>query len=82
MDITQEQAKRTHQASHWFEQQYRRAEWSVAEREAWDRWSADADNMAEYEAIGRLRAEISAVPNLPLPSAAELMEALMKPSDP
>jgi len=49
MNITPQQAMRTREASQWFEEQDRRAEWSVAEREAWERWSADADNMAEYE---------------------------------
>jgi ferric-dicitrate binding protein FerR (iron transport regulator) len=81
MNITPEQAKQVEEASHWFEEQDRRAEWSVSECQAWDRWRADADNMAEYEEIGRLQGLLRTVPHPPLPSAAELQESIAKLRD-
>jgi ferric-dicitrate binding protein FerR (iron transport regulator) len=81
MNITPEQAKRVKEASHWFVKQDRRAEWSVAECQAWERWRAATDNMAEYEEIARLHAHLRTLPRPPLPSRAEFGQDDSEPAE-
>ena len=69
-DITPEQ--RSLEAGQWFEDRRGGRQLSDVELQAWERWSADPGNMAEYEAIAQFDVQLKRIlPRQPLPSAAE-----------
>jgi transmembrane sensor len=69
-------------ATRWYVERESGRKLSAAELREWDRWSADADNKAEYDEICRLRAHLRTLPHPPpLPSEEELRADSVQVSD-